>query len=271
MNLSSQRVCLVLGGKGFVGSAIVTEAQRRGYRAVIGDKDEYANVVGTSCDLLINANGNSRKFLATQDPRQEFELSVLSVMRSLHDFTTPLYIHLSSMDVYTPHVHQPHDNPEMRLMDFTAQTPYGFHKYMAEQLVRYYASNWLIFRMAGFVGPGLWKNSIFDLLHGKPLRVHPDSEYQYLDTRDLARMLFEIIDQNLHREIFNIAGDGTIKLREVAAMIPGCRLEEQWNTLPRERYEMNIDKIKRQIPVPSTRETVFAFIQRELAGGGGVP
>ncbi|MBU4461359.1 MAG: NAD-dependent epimerase/dehydratase family protein, partial [Verrucomicrobia bacterium] len=72
MSVAGQRTCLVLGAKGFVGSAIAAEAARRGWRVVAVDKEEYAAAVGTSCDLLVNANGNSRKYLAAQDPKLEF-------------------------------------------------------------------------------------------------------------------------------------------------------------------------------------------------------
>jgi nucleoside-diphosphate-sugar epimerase len=63
----------ILGGRGFVGSAFVrTCAQRRLDYAVI-DRQNYAEFVGQRCDLFVNANGNSRKPLATESPVLEFE------------------------------------------------------------------------------------------------------------------------------------------------------------------------------------------------------
>jgi nucleoside-diphosphate-sugar epimerase len=252
--------CLVLGGKGFVGSAVAAEAAARGYRVTVVDREEYEGAVGSACDLLVNANGNSKKFLAREDPRLEFDLSVRSVERSLHDFRSARYVHLSSMDVY-PDVSDPARNREDTPIDIVRQSPYGFHKYLAEQIVRHDAKRWTIFRMAGFVGRGLWKNSIHDLLQGAPLRVSPDSEYQYLNTADLARLVFTAIEQGADGEVFNIAGDGLISLRAVAAQIPGCRLDAAWDALPRERYELNVEKLRRIVPLPRTEETVRQFLR----------
>lgn len=256
--------CLVLGGKGFVGSAIVAEARARGYEVLVVDKEEYASAIGTRCDLLINANGNSKKFLARENPALEFDLSVRSVQRAMHDFKATRVVHLSTMDVY-PDVSDPALNREDTPIDITRQSPYGFHKYLAEQIVRHDGDQWLIFRMAGFVGQGLWKNSIFDLLTGQPLRVHPDSEYQYLNTRDLARAIFSVAEAGATQEVFNITGDGLMSLRQVSKMIPQCLLDATWETLPRERYEMNVQKIGRLHPLPSTEETIREFIQEWCA------
>ena len=263
---TNPKTCLVLGGKGFVGSAIVAAVRQRGYRTTVVDQDEYAAAVGTACDLLINANGNSKKFLAAKDPKLEFDLSVRSVLRSLHDFKAGRYIFLSSMDVYFPHVCEPGENVETASLDVAQQSPYGFHKSVAEELVRFYAPDWLIFRMAGFIGRGLWKNSIHDLLTGQPLRVHPDSSYQYLDTAELARVVLDMAEKtDVRKEIFNIAGAGLVSLREVAGWIPGCRLDPAWDALPLERYELNTAKLRRWARLPPTRAAVQLFVQEWLA------
>lgn len=257
--------CLVIGGRGFVGSAITAEAVARGYKVIVVEKDNYESHVGAAADIVIDANGNSKKFLAKQDPKLEFDLSVRSVVRSLHDFHAGLYVFLSTIDVY-PNVSQPSANREDVPIEPRSLTPYGFHKYLAECLVRYYAPKWLIFRMGGFVGPGLWKNSIYDLLKGHPLRVHPNSRYQYLHTRDLARMVLDIAGRSRENDIFNIAGEGTISLREVAAFIPSASIAPENSTLPCEHYEVNTDKIKAHAPLPRTVETVRAFVHNVLSG-----
>lgn len=251
--------CVVLGGKGFVGSAMVAESRARGLNVMVVDKDEYDSARGMRCDLLINANGNSKKFLAREDPAKEFDLSTRSVLRSIHDFPAERYVFLSSMDIY-PDVSDPSLNHEEVCIDITRQSPYGFHKYLAEQIVRRYAKRWLIFRMAGFVGRGLWKNSIFDLLTGHPLRVHPDSEYQYINTCDLARMVLSLAQSNAAEEIFNATGSGLVSLRQVAGMIPGCRVDPAWDSLPQERYELNIAKLSALQAIPRTEDTLRGFI-----------
>lgn len=248
-----------------MGSAIAATAEKRGYEVTVIEKDDYHQHVGRSADLLINANGNSKKFLAAQDPAQEFDLSVRSVERSIHDFNVRRYVHLSSIDVYPDFMH-PARNKEDSPIEPDRLSPYGFHKYLAEQLVRYYAKSWLLFRMGGFVGPRLWKNSIYDLLKGRPIRVNPDSEYQYLHTFDLARIVLECIEAGIEGEIFNICGDGTISLRSIAAMIPQTDVSMGNPGAAREHYEINVDKIKTRCALPRTGDSVRRFVTDVLSG-----
>jgi len=261
------KTCLALGAKGFVGSAVVAEAARRGWRTIAVDKDDYAAAIGTSCDLLVNANGNSRKYLAAQDPGLEFDLSVRSVERSLHDFRAGRYVYLSSIDVYND-PSAPATSGEDAAIDPSRLAPYGFHKWLAERLVEHDARRWLTLRMGGFVGPGLWKNSIHDLLAGSPLRVHPDSEYQYLDTREFARILFDLVDLDLSDTIVNVCGDGVVTLREVADWLPGAATAAA--DAPRERYEVSIDRLRALRAPPPTRAAVRAFLD-ECRAAGGIP
>jgi len=250
---------LVLGAKGFVGSAVAAEAARRGFRLLAVDKDDYETARGASCDILINANGNSKKYLAAQDPMLEFDLSVRSVERSLHDFRPALYVHLSSCDVY-PDPSSPATTVEDVPIDPRRLSQYGFHKWLAEQLVRHDTPRWLIIRMGGFVGPRLWKNSIHDLFTGAPLRVHLDSAYQYLDTRDFAGILFSLIAANLEPTIINVAGDGVIRLREVAEWLGVVDPPQISSEVPREHYEISIARLRTYAAPPNTHATVRRFV-----------
>lgn len=255
----SKPVCTVIGGTGFVGCAISAEARRRNYETRVVTLDNYDDLAGTACDLCINANGNSKKFLAREDPPLDFDLSVRAVMRALHDFPAAMNVHLSSIDVY-PDTCNPQHNSETSPIDMEALSPYGTHKYMAELLTRHYAKEWLIVRMGGFVGPGLWKNSIYDMLTGKPLYVHPDSAYQYLHTADFARLLFDLIEQPLSGQIVNTAGAGTIRLSEAAEWL-GSPLQTQHSDAVPEVYQVNIEYLQSMVDVPQTAETVHNFIQ----------
>lgn len=262
---SSPGTCLVLGGRGFVGSAIAREAGLRGFKVNVVDKDNYDESIGASADLVINANGNSKKYLASQDPSQEFDLSVRSVLRSLHDFKARLYVYLSTIDVY-PDMRNPANNTEAAVIDEKALSPYGFHKYMAEKLVRYYAPRWTIFRMGGFVGPGLWKNAIYDLLTGTPLKVHPDLACQHLHTHDLARILFDVISAAPAGEVWNICGEGVVTVREVASWIPNAKLTVDGDGVTPDHFEVSTRKISSVVSLPRTADTVKKFVENVRSG-----
>jgi len=248
----------VLGGKGFVGSAFVRAAARRHDTSPI-DLDNYEQFRGRSCDLLINANGNSKKYLAEQDPPREFDASVASVLRSLLDFPCKRYVYLSTIDVY-PRVDRPRWNRETTPISAEKVSRYGLHKHLAEQLVRKYADRWLICRLGGMVGTGLWKNSIFDILHDQPLRVSPASEYQFMSTDDVAKIVLTLVRRQAQNDLFNVCGAGCIALARVAELagkpLPSCAVEN-----PRiERYEVSVEKLQNLIAVPRTVATIETFL-----------
>jgi len=259
------RHCTVIGARGFIGSALVHEAQRRGYAVRAVTREDAGPCHGAGTDLVIDANGNSRKYLAKQDPELDFQRSVQAVMHSLIAFPAPLRVYLSSMEVYADKT-DPRHNAESAPSDPLGLSPYGFHKTLAEQLVRYHAPSWLILRMAGFCGPGLAKNGLYDLLRGDRLYLHPDSRFQYLHTADLARMVFDLAEASRCNEVLNVAGAGTVSLREVAQWIPGRAFTVDDERLPKEHHELNIERLQRLVTVPDTVATVRAFIRRVLAG-----
>lgn len=259
------KTCIVLGGRGFAGSAVCAQAEAAGFKTTAVGRDNYSESAGSSCDVLINADGNSRKYLAEKDPAADFELSTRSVLKSLMDFRFGIYVYISSIDVY-PDKSDSSANRESAEIDLRRLSPYGFHKRMAEQLVLFYAPRRLIIRAGGMVGPGLWKNSVYDLLKGIPPRVHPDSEYQYLHTAELGRIIFRLLAAGAENEIFNVAGRGAISVREIAALIPGRALAPEQSGAPKERYEVNVEKVSAVAPPPETRETLACFIRDVLAG-----
>ncbi|MFH0880053.1 MAG: NAD-dependent epimerase/dehydratase family protein [Lentisphaerota bacterium] len=227
--------------------------------------EQYDDHVGMSCDLLINANGNSRKYFSLQYPLKDFDLSVASTARSLFDFNYSCYAYLSSVDVY-PCVSDPAQNSEDARIDERQLSHYGFHKFMAEELVRHYAPSWLILRLGGLIGPRLRKNAIYDMLHHLPLRVHPDSAYQYLDTRIMAKCLFDLYARGSRDDTINLAGTGAMALRDVAALIPDFVHKQMENEAPIERYEVNTDKAMKLFSLPTTKAMVTSFIQDTLSG-----
>jgi nucleoside-diphosphate-sugar epimerase len=127
--------------------------------------------------------------------------------------------------------------------------------------VRHYAKDWLIFRCSGFVGPGLRKNGIYDILNKKPLYLDLKSQYQYLPTDSLAEIIITMARKSLGNEIFNMGGDGLIALQEVANAVPGYSPQYAIQPPRLERYEISLVKIKECCTVPVTRESVLEFVK----------
>ncbi len=66
-------------------------------------KENYNDTRGKVFDVLVNANGNSRRFWANQNVLGDFSASTVSVYNSLFDFGFKKYIYISSSDVYEDH------------------------------------------------------------------------------------------------------------------------------------------------------------------------
>lgn len=249
----------IIGGRGFVGSAFARLFQRRQIPFEIITRLNYESFKGRHCDILINANGNSKKFLANKDPVSEFAASVTSVVDTLHSISFSQYILCSTCDVY-PDLGNPMMNREDAAIQTDLLSRYGFHKYLAEQLVQREADNYLIIRFGGFVGEGLKKNPIYDILHGGPLWLDPDSELQYIRTDTAAEAVWHFVEKGQSNEIVNVCGNGLVKLRDVMNHF-GRDVAVQKGS-PLCVYQINIDKIQACFPIPDSRDTVYEFVDR---------
>src|SRR4029078_8534880 len=93
-------VIYIIGGRGYVGSGFARYCRARGLPHQVITRENYGQFAGHSCDALVNANGNSRKYLADRDPVAEFDQSVRSVAVSLSVFKAGSYVLISTGDVY---------------------------------------------------------------------------------------------------------------------------------------------------------------------------
>src|SRR6478752_801470 len=84
--MASDSEIFILGGRGMLGSAFADYCDKSGRPYTVIARGDYASLRGRSCDIFVNANGNSRKPLASAQPLEDFEASVRSVRASLVDF-----------------------------------------------------------------------------------------------------------------------------------------------------------------------------------------
>lgn len=248
----------ILGGNGFVGSGFVKHLNAIDVPVTVIDRTNYDQLIGAECDVFINANGNSKKFLAKDDPKAEFQASVASVRNSLVDFKFKKYVFLSTSDVY-PDCSNSDITREEVILNVSEQSPYGFHKHIAELCVQHGAKDWLIVRQGGFVGHGMKKNAVFDVLNGDKLWVHQDSRFQFINTEDSARLVMELIHLDISNQVFNLTATGTISVTEIM-QLAGKTVPSEANAQP-VCYEISTDKVARYVTLPTTYETVKEFLE----------
>ena len=253
----------ILGGGGFVGSAFGRLFDHLKIPHEVITRANYDSLRGQHCDVLINANGNSKKFLADRDPKGEFDASVRSVVHSLEDFKAETYVFLSSGDVY-PRQDSPEITREDEALDQAAMSRYGLHKYTAETLVRAIHPRWLGFRMGGFVGPGLKKNAIFDMLNNQPIWLQPDSKLQFISTDTAARIVWQVVLNGTTGETVNLGAKGVVRVGDLfdrlaprSTFMPDAKLV---------RFEISTEKLERLYgPLPLTVDEVDAFLATSAA------
>ena len=249
----------IIGGRGYVGSGFARYCRSRGLPHEVITRDNYDQFAGTSCDVLVNANGNSRKYLADRDPVAEFDASVRSVAVSLSAFAVKTYVLISTGDVYSD-TSSPATTDEDRELDLGRMSRYGLHKSLAERLVMGAHRDWLVVRAGGFVGPGIKKNAVFDILTNAKIWLSPESELQFIHTDRAAEIVMGIVERRgTGRQIVNLGGRGTLRLGELHAAIgstgqfdPGA---------PTVRFELSLAKLERLSPnaIPDSRDEVNRF------------
>ena len=95
-------VVIVIGANGFVGSAFIAFLKQCPEVEIVEvTRANYAHVVGTQSNIVIDVSCNARKYLADEKPVEEFALSVRHRLQTLQDFPAKLQVHISSVDVYS--------------------------------------------------------------------------------------------------------------------------------------------------------------------------
>jgi nucleoside-diphosphate-sugar epimerase len=252
-------VIYIIGGRGYVGSGFARYCRARGLPHQAITRENYDEFAGTSCDVLVNANGNSRKYLADRDPVAEFDQSVRSVAVSLSAFKAGAYVLISTGDVYDD-PSSPITSGEDRELDLSRMSRYGLHKSLAERLVMGAHPDWLVVRAGGFVGPGIKKNAVFDILTGAKIWLSPASELQFIHTDHAAELIMGIVEsRGAGRQIVNLGGRGTINLGELHAAVGSTGQFDP--AAPTVRYELSLEKLAALSPiaVPQSRDEVIRF------------
>jgi len=161
----------ILGSNGVVGSSLVknlsennkiVEITRKNY-----DKIKKLHLI---FDVLINANGNASKRLATKNPLEDLELSVASVYDYLADFECKRYIYISSIDILY-------------------ESTYGLHKQFAESIVTLNYNDYTCLRLGAVIGKKAKKGLTFDIANLKEVGVSADSRLQLVHVNDIAEII----------------------------------------------------------------------------------
>lgn len=220
-------------------------------------KQNYSQHLGEYFDVLVNANGNSKRYWADNNPLKDFDASTLSVYKSIFDFKFTKYVYLSSSDVYEDHTNIENTKEEQQNF-FHNLSPYGFHKYLSEQIIKNFSTDYLILRSSLILGSRLKKGPMYDLLNQIPLFISLDSQLQMITTVEIAKVIKFLLRSNKKNEIYNLGGKGTVNFRniEVYTKIKPMVAKEA----RKQTYEMNINKLDKIFPLKKSTEYLVDYL-----------
>lgn len=183
----------VIGSNGFVGKRIVERLSAIGIT-----RENYDSMKGEQFDVLVNANGNSRKFWAESHPIEDFEANAVWTYRYTQDFKFDSFIQVSSLDVFT-------------------QGNYSFSKRIAEEIVRR-QRNYFILRCPAIVGTDMKKGLLYDVMNNKKVFLTPDSRLQFVTDTEIAEII-NIFTQLRGTVSYNVCGFGSVSVDEIAGLV----------------------------------------------------
>lgn len=247
----------VIGGNGMLGLDLV-EYLSPCFSVTSITKENYSEFINKSFDVLVNANGNSKRFWANENILKDFSFSTVSVYNSLFDFKFSQYIYISSSDVYERHNSNKYasekDIPTVEIL-----TPYGFHKYISELIVRKYSKNFIIIRPSMILGKKMKKGPIYDIMHNKTLFIPRESNLQMITTGEISRIIQHLIAKKVVNKVFNCGGKGVVSFKNINKYF-SCPIRFNQSAEIQE-YEMNVDKLDAIYSLQTSEKYLENFIE----------
>jgi len=254
----------VVGGKGFVGSAIVRYLESHKIKYKIIQRENKDAFFGKKCSILIYANGNPYRYKADEDPYFDFMASLESTAEYVHKIKYKKFVLISTVGVYGIYLNKTtatyETTKESDEIDEDELDNYGYHKLLAENYVKHFCKDYLIFRLPAIVGKGLKKNQAYDFIHkNKKVMVSKNSSINFINTDFAAKTIFKIIKLNIKDEIFNIASENNIKIKNLKKIL-GFDSEysddSEKNVLT---YYINVEKIKRYVKLSRSEDAILEY------------
>lgn len=243
----------VFGGQGFIGSAFCRYLKSKNIKYISLNRKNYKNFFNTKCDIFINCNGNSVKWLSEKNYKDDFHKNVISTYNTLKNYNFKKYILISSGEVYNKNLKIKKEISKIYLNNLSN---YGLNKIISEQIVTRICNNYLIFRMGGFVGSGLKKNIIYDLVNKKKIWSSPQSIFQFIDVDMVPPIIFKIMKKSKN-DIFNLTGDKGLKVKKIINLLEA---EVKFaNKIRIEKNHLNLEKIKKIVKIPSTQQVLLSY------------
>jgi len=247
----------IIGASGMLGTDLV-EVLSEAFTITQITKENYEKHLHKKFDIVVNANGNSKRFWANEHIVEDFTLSTLSVYKSVFDFSFSQYIYISSSDMYENHSN-PTYTKESQTPLIKNLTPYGFHKYMSESIVQKYVKNFIIIRPSMILGRHMKKGPIYDILNNKKLFISKNAKLQMITAEEIGKIIVNLIASKVTCEVYNCGGRGVVSFATMENYFNKPILFDQKGE--KQVYQMNVEKLHAIFPLRTSNQYLQYFLE----------
>jgi len=215
----------VTGADGFIGKKLCQTLKDRKYEVIeytLNNFDIRKEVeIPGDIDVLFHLAAVSKPYLSKQNPAETFRTNVLgtlNLLEAVRKSNVKKIIFASSILVYKNLT----KTKETDLAYYNGVYPYGLEKIIGEEYIKIYSQlygiDYTLLRISGVYGPGMYKNPIFDLIHGflnnnVRLYINKNSVYNFVYIDDAVDALIKSLKWK--NDIINLSSDENIKIIDI--------------------------------------------------------
>ncbi len=234
------KIC-VIGAEGLVGSGIFKSLDKcPEYDVYAVNRKNIFDFNQFACDVLINSNGSGKKGWCNSNPIKSMEINCISTYEYMKRFIPKRYILISSVDVYPiqDDINLTHESKGSYLN--LPSSTYGFHKIIAENIIKQFYPDHLIIRLPGLLSPNIKKNVVYDIANNRPLFISPYSNLNFISINDVSNFVSKFVLESPFA-IINCASKSSISIKEIIKI---AKKENQYEdkdfkNLPIQNYQIS--------------------------------
>jgi len=221
----------ITGAKGFIGKKICCALEKMGHEVLKFDLDNLdirkEISLPQGIDVVYHLAAINKTYLSKKNPAETFKTNIFGTVNLLDAAKragVKKFIFTSSILAYKDLLKTKEDNPVGY-----SRNPYGFEKFVSEEYVKMYSElfgiEYVILRLSGVYGPGMYKNPVFDVMQGflfqekSKIFVNKNSIYNFIYIDDVVSALQKSL--NFKNKIFNVASDKNIRIKDVYNLLKG--------------------------------------------------
>ena len=255
---------VLIGASGIVGQSIYRSLKTiEGINIIQITSDTFKDYEKINCDVLINANGESRKLWCNKNPKESLNKNCISIYEYIKRFVPKRYILISSVDVYND-TSSEETTSEDTIIDSSQLSTYGLHKYFAELIVKQQYENHLIIRLSAVISNDIYKNVLFDLTRREPIHISPSSVLNFIGGTSIGKFVKSNLFSSKYK-LINLASKKSIRVNEIIKILKLEREYKNCLTLPKQKYIINTDRLKSLTSIDSSKDFVLEYIHNQNA------